>query len=110
MTTGFAKYLTPWRLKRVREAERLAMLRTRDGDNCARCRRPIRFDVPSGHDQGATIERVASGGAGLDALRLCHARCFAPGMDHTAEVADRVRRKAEAALFAKPRRKAKRAA
>ncbi|HKX92339.1 MAG TPA: hypothetical protein VJM15_07945 [Sphingomicrobium sp.] len=107
MTIGFAKYLTPWRLTQEREAERLAALRARDGDNCARCRRPIRFDVPDGHDHGATIERVAAGGAGIDSLRLCHARCFAPGMDHTAEVADRVRRKAEAALFAKPRRKRK---
>ena len=38
-------YLNPWRLKRERAAARIAALRARDGDNCVRCRRPMRFDL-----------------------------------------------------------------
>ena len=105
--TSIAKYLNPWTLRREREAERLRTLRTRDGDNCTRCRRPMRFDLPAGHDQGAAIELVvpkaAGGSKAVDNLRLCHRRCNSSGMDHTGEVTERMRRKNEAALFAKSR-------
>jgi 5-methylcytosine-specific restriction endonuclease McrA len=105
--TSFAKYLKPWELRREREAERLRTLRKRDGDNCARCRRPMHFDLPAGHDQGAAIElmvpRAAGGSGAADNLRLCHRRCNSSGVDHTGEVTERMRRKNEAALFAKPR-------
>ena len=90
------RLVAPRLFRQRQEAARIAALRNRDGDQCARCRRPLRFDLPAGHDQGPMIE---SGG------HLCHRRCTAGGMDHTAEVADRMRRKAEAALFVKSRKK-----
>ncbi len=74
----------------------------------------MRFDLPAGHDQGAAIElvipRTAGGGAAVDNLRLCHRRCNSSGMDHTDEVTERMRRKNEAALFAKSRGSQSRAA
>ena len=99
------RYLNPWKLKRERAAARLAALRQRDGDNCARCRRPLRFDLPAGHDQGAAIEEVAAGDQ-----RLCHRRCNAPGLDHTGEVTARLRRKSEAVLFETARKRRRKAA
>lgn len=106
---SFLKYLNPWKYRRQQAAERMAALRARDGDNCARCRRPMRFDLVEGHDQGAAIELVAAdAGEALHNFRLCHPRCNPSGVDHTAEVTMRVRRKNEAELFAKAR--AKRAA
>ena len=89
------RFIAPSLHRRKQDGERVRALRARDGEQCARCRRPLRFDLPAGHDQGPAIE---SG-------HLCHRRCNAGGMDHTAEVADRMRRKAEAALFTKSRRK-----
>ena len=107
------RYLNPWKYRREREAERLVALRRRDGDACARCRRPMRFDLPAGHDQGAAVEPSAPGakgsGEGIDDFRLCHGRCYSPGLDHTDEVLERARLKNEAALFARARKK-KRAA
>ena len=88
-------------------------LRQRDGDACARCRRPLSFDLPAGHDQGAKIEPIVRGGGGgaIDNLRLCHGRCnTGRPVDLTGEVAERMRRKAEAELFAKSRRKKRKAA
>ena len=107
-----AKYLNPWKFKRELEAERVRALRSRDGETCARCRRPLRFDLPDGHDQGARIEAIVPEAAGdaLDNLRLTHRRCFAAGTDHTAEVTERIRRKAEAELFTKSRRRKRKAA
>lgn len=108
---SIARYLNPWKFRREQAAERLRALRTRDGDACARCRRPLRFDLPAGHDHGAIVEPVrAGGGAVLDNLRLTHRRCFAAGLDHTDEVTERIRRKAEADLFAKKPRTRKRKA
>lgn len=104
-------YLNPWRLKRERELERVRILRLRDGENCARCRRPLRFDLAAGHDHGPIAEPVVPGGGrGLDNLRLTHRRCFAPGIDHTDEVTERLRRKNEAALFATARKRKRKAA
>ena len=103
------KYVTPWKYKRARaEAERVRSLRVRDGDQCARCRRPMRFDLPAGHDQGARIEEVMPGAAdeSLDNLRLTPRRCNASGVDHTGEVTERMRRKNEAELFSKKKKRA----
>src|SRR5688572_7119435 len=99
-----ARYLTPWAFRRDRQLQqRLAELRRRDGDDCRRCRRPLRFDLPPGHDLGPKIERIvpapARGPAPLEAMCLCHGRCNAAGADHTDEVQERMRRKSEAALF-----------
>jgi 5-methylcytosine-specific restriction endonuclease McrA len=65
----------------------------------------MRFDLPEGHDQGAAVELVVpdAGDDTLDNLRLCHRRCHASGADHTGEVTERMRRKNEAALFARSR-------
>ena len=100
------KYLNPWKHRRQAAAERLRALRERDGDQCARCRRPLRFDLPAGHDQGAAAEPIVPGaGEALANFRLCHPRCNPAGVDHTVEVTERARRKNEAALFARSRKK-----
>ena len=99
MATFLSKHLNPWKAKRARQEQRLAELRQRGGDDCARCRRPLRFDLPPGHDQGARIEEVATGD-----FRLCHARCNPAGKDDTGAVLARARVKNEAALFERSRR------
>ena len=111
--SSIVRYLTPWMFKRQQE-QRLLALRQRDGDDCRRCRRPMRFDLPMGHDLGAKVEPILANPAGkaeaLDNLCLCHTRCN-PGMiDHTTEVIDRMRIKNEAALLSKSRGKKKKAA
>jgi 5-methylcytosine-specific restriction endonuclease McrA len=103
-----AKYVTPWAYKREREEQRrIAQLRSRDGDNCRRCRRPIRFDLIRGHDKGPEIQEVVAASndepQALEHLCLCHGRCNADAGDNTPEVMERARRKGEAALFAKSR-------
>jgi hypothetical protein len=105
-----ARYVNPWKYKREQEElRRVAELRGRDGDDCRRCRRPMRFDLPAGHDLGPKIECIAPGTGGeqetLDPLFLCHGRCNADA-DRTQEVIERVRRKNEADLFAKSRKRA----
>ena len=115
MTRSFiATYVSPWVLGRDKQLQqKLAALRERDGDNCRRCRRPIRFDLPRGHDKGPQIERIAPDSASeprrIDNLCLTHGRCNAAGADNTDEVTERIRRKNEAALLSKPRRAKKRA-
>jgi len=103
------KYVTPWAFRREREEQRrIAELRSRDGDNCRRCRRPIRFDLVRGHDKGPAIESIAAAPCGeppaLENLCLCHGRCNADSGDNTLEVTERMRRKSEVELFAKSRR------
>jgi hypothetical protein len=105
-----ARYVTPWKFRREQLREqRIAELRTRDGDSCRRCRRAIRFDLQEGHDKGAAIECLFGGSGGpeqtIDNLCLCHRRCNADAIDNTVEVTERVRRKNEAALFGAPRKK-----
>jgi 5-methylcytosine-specific restriction endonuclease McrA len=106
--------LNLWRFRREKNAQRLHALRDRDGDNCSRCRRPLRFDLPDGHEMGAKIETIVPRSAGgtdaLDNLVLCHTRCN-PGMiDNTSEVVERIRRRNEAELLAKPRKRVRRRA
>ena len=106
-----SRYVTPWKYKREQEKlRRTAELRQRDGDECRRCRRPMRFDLPEGHDSGPKIELVVpttgSEEPSLDNLVLCHRRCTAEAADNTREVTERVRRKSEAELFAKARKRA----
>ena len=109
MTRSFiATYVSPWVLGCDKQLQqKLAALRERDGDNCRRCRRPIRFDLPSGHDSGPMIEQTAShnsGEAAFEDLCLCHGRCNAVGADNTDEITERIRRKAEAALLSRKKR------
>lgn len=100
------------RLGRGREQElrKLAALRQRDGDRCRRCRRPIRFDLPAGHDQGVRIEQLVPSAAtkatdDLANLCLTHGRCNSKSGCDTAEVKERARIKHEAALFESSRKK-----
>lgn len=108
-----AKYVTPWKFRREQLREqRIAELRKRDGDNCRRCRRAIRFDLQSGHDKAASVECLFDGSPdeqAIENLCLCHRRCNADAADNTVEVTERVRRKNEAALFAAPRKRRARA-
>ena len=103
------RYVTPWKYRRAQEAARVAELRERDGDDCRRCRRPMRFDLPDGHDSGPRIEDVVTVGKGAPSdphnQCLCHGRCNGVGADHTDEVLERRRRENEAKLFNKPRRR-----
>lgn len=103
-----AKYVTPWKYRREQDEKRIAALRQRDGDNCRRCRRTIRFDLQPGHDKGPKFETVFDGATDdvetIDNLCLCHGRCNAAGADHTDEVTERIRRKSEAALLSRSRR------
>jgi hypothetical protein len=107
-----AKYLNPWKFKREEAArqQRISDLRHRDGDTCQRCRRLIRFDLPDGHDQAPKFHELApppaDGLPEIESQCLVHVRCNAAGADNTAEVTERVRRKSEAALFSKARKRA----
>jgi hypothetical protein len=107
--TSLIRLLNPWRFERERRQLRLAELRRRDGDKCTRCRRPLRFDLPPGHEQAPAIEPLLPQSNGdnrsLDSLCLTHRRCNAQGIDHTEEVMERLRPAREAELFAKPRKK-----
>jgi hypothetical protein len=110
-----AKYVSPWTLKRDRgQQQRLAELRDRDGENCRRCRRPMSFDLPAGHEKGPKIERIGGTASGeaeaLEELCLCHVRCNSAGEDLTDEVQDRLRRKAEAELLSQSRKSRRRRA
>jgi hypothetical protein len=105
--------VNPWKFRRQRDSERVRLLRIRDGEDCRRCRRPMRFDLSDGHDQGASVEQIlpetAGGSHDIDNLCLCHRRCNPERADNTQEVQERVRRKNEAELFAKARKQKRRA-
>lgn len=67
----------------------------------------MRFDLPRGHDLGPKVESIsATSEESLDGAFLTHGRCNPEGADNTQEVQDRVRRKSEADLFAKARKRA----
>jgi hypothetical protein len=108
------KYLNPWGFRREQEVGRLLALRDRDGDACRRCRRPIRFDLPAGHDMGFRLERIVPANAGgtdaLDNLCLTHGRCNARSGDDTVEVLERLRPRREADLLSKARKRRRKAA
>ena len=103
------RYLAPWIRKREQAQLRIDELRRRDGDRCTRCRREMRFDLPSGHDLSPTVETILTRSGGdaqaIDNLCLTHGRCNLQGQDHTAEVLERLRPAREAELFAKSRKK-----
>src|SRR5436305_1592653 len=107
-----AKYVIPWKFRREEEQRRLHLLRARDGDDCRKARRPLRFDLPRGHDMGPQFEAMVpcpEGAGALDHLCLTHRRCNASGADHTHEVQERIRRKAEAELLSGSKRAKRRA-
>lgn len=106
---SIVRYVNPWKFRRDQNEARVKELRHRDGDNCRRCKRPLRFDLPDGHDLGAKVEQIlctsAGGEEGIDNLVLCHVRCNAKHGCDTAEVRERARLKNEAALFAQSRKR-----
>ena len=106
-STSLARFLNPWKYKREEETRRVLELRGRDGEDCRRCRRPMRFDLPRGHDLAPRIEQIAPTPADRSAspenLCLCHGRCNVEAADYTREVKERVRMKNEAELFSKAR-------
>ena len=106
-SSSLARYLNPWKFRREEQERKIAALRHRDGDNCTRCRRPVRFDFPAGHDLSPKIELMGAVEAAESIEHSCltHARCNAQAGDNTAEVQERVRRKSEAALFDEARTK-----
>lgn len=111
MTSSIARFVTPFKYRREQEeAARIRLLRNRDGDDCRRCRRPMRFDLPAGHDQGPWVQpilyEVGAEEIPLDNLCLTHRRCNAASADNTIEVTERIRRKQEAELFSKARKRA----
>jgi nitrate/TMAO reductase-like tetraheme cytochrome c subunit len=105
MGRSIASLLNPWKFRRELREQRLAELRQRDGENCRRCRRPIRFDLPAGHDLAARIEEIVPGTDCLDNLCLTHGRCNVKGGDDTMTVRERLRPKREAELFTKARKR-----
>jgi hypothetical protein len=114
MGSLFLKYLNPWGFRRQQEAERLLALRQRDGDSCRRCRRPIRFDLPAGHDLGFRLEKISPANAGgtdsIDNLCLTHGRCNARSGDDTSQVMERLRPTREAELLSTARKRRRKAA
>jgi hypothetical protein len=111
MSTSIARFVSPFKYRREQQEEaRVRALRERDGDDCRRCRRPMRFDLPAGHDHGAWLQPIQFGveveGASFDNLCLTHRRCNAAFADNTAEITERIRRKQEAELFSKARKRA----
>ena len=110
---AIARFMTPWTLKRDRQRQRFAELRQRDGDNCRRCRRPIRFELAAGNDQAPMLEQIGprskDPSRALEAFCLCHVRCNGVTVDNTAQVQERLRLKAEQAAAeaaATPKRRA----
>jgi len=111
MSTSIARFVSPWKYRRQQEqAAQVRALRGRDGDECRRCRRPMRFDLPAGHDQAAWVQPIQyaadAAGASLDNLCLTHRRCNTAAADNTVEVTERIRRKQEAELFTRARKRA----
>jgi hypothetical protein len=105
---SISRFLNPWKFRREEKARWIAALRDRDGDDCRRCRRPIHFDRPAGHELGARIEQVVPGLAdAFDNLCLTHGRCNAQAGDDTTAVRERLRPKREAELFTRQRKKRK---
>jgi hypothetical protein len=106
--SSISRFLNPWKFRREERERLLAALRERDGDSCRRCRRPIYFDRPAGHELGVKVERVVPELAdAFDNLCLTHGRCNAKAGDDTVAVRERLRPKREAELFTKQRKKRK---
>lgn len=101
------RFFNPSKYRREQPKARVAVLRQRDGECCRRCRRPIRFDLPVGHDLGALIDAVVTGANAENIANLCltHGRCNVSGQDRSAEVLERLRPQREAELFVKAREK-----
>lgn len=87
-------FLPGW-VHRLRRRKRLKILRARDGDDCWRCHRPMRFAGPPNCGRAATIEhllpRSKGGTDALANLRLCHVGCNRHLADHEPAQKERMR-------------------
>lgn len=87
-------FLPGWVHRRLRK-KKLAAIRVRDGDDCWRCNRPMRFEGPPNCGKAATIEHVmprSKGGSdALTNLRLCHVGCNRHLADRLPEQKERMR-------------------
>lgn len=88
-------FLPGWAHKLVKKKRRFAAIRARDGDDCWRCHRPMRFEGPPNCGKAATIEHITPRSKGgtddLDNLRLCHVGCNRHLADHPPEQKERMR-------------------
>ncbi len=115
MHGSIARYLRPLASRRDRLLrQQLEAVRERDGENCRRCRRPMRFDLPGDHDSAPRLEPIRSGDnaatAALDNLCLCHRRCNAEPCDMTVEVLERLQQRTPAKTIKGRKRATSRAA
>jgi nitrate/TMAO reductase-like tetraheme cytochrome c subunit len=90
-----AKYLNPWMFKREKAKQRVAKLRTINGDNCWRCHAPMNFTEPRNKRRSATIEhltaRAHGGNSAIDNIVLCHRGCNQHLGANTREQKERMR-------------------
>ena len=103
MARSISRILTPWKARREELQRRFHELRQRDGENCRRCRRPMRFDLPAENDSAPALVQL-----GHDTACLCHRRCNAETVDNTVEVQERMRLRLEAQATAERRKVARR--
>jgi hypothetical protein len=108
MGNSIVRFLNPWKARQEDMRRQLDELRRRDGDNCRRCRRPMSFDLPAGHDGAPALVDLGGGSANLDNLCLCHSRCNAETVDNTVEVEQRMKLRLEAEAAAQSRKTSKR--
>lgn|SRR5688572_28362233 len=83
-----------WHRKQERKAT-AAFVRSRDGDLCWYCAKPMRFGPPFNMGKAATVEHVlptSKGGTwSRDNLRLCHVGCNRQLADKEPEQKERMR-------------------
>jgi hypothetical protein len=103
MSSPIVKLLNPWRARREEMQRRIDELRKRDGDTCRRCRRPMQFDLPAGHDSAPALIQLSA-----ETFCLCHGRCNAETVDNTTEVQERMKLRFEAQAAAQRRKAARR--
>lgn len=103
MASSIGRILNPWKARREEMQRRVDELRQRDGENCRRCRRPMRFDIPADHDSAPALVELSG-----TAACLCHRRCNAETVDNTVEVQERMRLRLEAEAAAERRKAARR--
>lgn len=97
MASRFADHFLPPVFRRSDRQQQVQALRQRDGENCRRCRRPLRFDLPAGHDKSPAVQpllHAEDAETDLANLCLCHVRCNGESVDNTLEVLERVRLRA----------------
>jgi hypothetical protein len=73
------RFLPWWMKKHLKKRAKIAEIRQRDGDNCWRCHRPMRFGPPYNVGKSATVElklpKALDGTSALENIVLCHVGC-----------------------------------